>query len=119
MRILITGAGGMLGHALAPVLEESHQVVGLSREDCDLCDEGAVREIFHFQKPDMVVHLAAFTNVDACELEPEKAKAWNELAILNVAMEAGKQMLHVVREGNIFLRMANLSVVRNSQLTDK
>lgn len=89
MRILITGAGGMLGHALVPVLQAHHEVVCLTREDCDLCDEHAVRRIFQCQKPDMVVHLAAFTNVDACELEPEKAQAWNEVATLRVA-EAAK-----------------------------
>lgn len=88
MRILVTGAAGMLGHALIPVLEENHDVVGLTRKDCDLCDENIVGKIFRRQKPDMVVHLAAFTNVDGCELDPEKAKATNELATLNVAKAA-------------------------------
>jgi dTDP-4-dehydrorhamnose reductase len=88
MRILVTGASGMLGHALIPVLEEEHEVVGLTRTDCDLCEESSVRKIFLRQKPDMVVHLAAFTNVDGCELDPEKAKAWNEFATLNVAKAA-------------------------------
>lgn len=88
MRILVTGASGMLGHALIPVLESDHEVVGLTRTDCDLCDENTVRKIFLRQQPDMVVHLAAFTNVDGCELDPEKARAWNELATLSVAKAA-------------------------------
>lgn len=88
MRIIVTGAGGMLAHALLPVLEADHQVVGLTRKDCDLCDEHAVRRIFREQKPDTVFHLAAFTNVDACEIEPDKAKASNEIATLNVARAA-------------------------------
>lgn len=98
MRILVTGAGGMLGHALVPVLEAQHQVIGLTRKDCDLCDELAVREFFLLQKPDMAIHLAAFTNVDACEFEFEKAKAGNEIATLNVAKATrlvGAPMLYI------------------------
>jgi len=97
MRILVTGAAGMLGRALVPVLEERHQVVRLTRSDCDLCDEDAVREIFQLGKPDTVMHLAAFTNVDACEREPQKAKEQNEVATRNVARAAkhvGATMLY-------------------------
>jgi dTDP-4-dehydrorhamnose reductase len=88
MRVLVTGATGMLGHALVPDLEVDHAVFTLTRRDCDLCDEGAVREIFELQRPDMVVHLAAYTNVDGCELDPQKANASNVRATLNVAKAA-------------------------------
>lgn len=90
MRILVTGAGGMLAHALVPVLEQDHEVFGLTRKDCDLGDENRVGKMFLRQQPDMVVHLAAFTNVDGCELDPEKANASNGLATLNVAKAAAK-----------------------------
>ena len=91
MRIVVTGAGGMLGQALVPILEADHQVTGLTRKDGDLCDEAAVTEVLKRHQPDLVIHLAAFTQVDACEIEPEKAKAWNEIATLNVA-RAAKQL---------------------------
>lgn len=98
MRILVTGSAGMLGHALVPELESEHQVIGLTRRDCDLCDAPAIRERALVERPDVVIHLAAFTNVDTCELEPEKAKAGNEIATLNVAQaakQAGAAMLYI------------------------
>jgi dTDP-4-dehydrorhamnose reductase len=97
MRILVTGATGMLGHALVPVLEERHQVVRLTRNDCDLCDESAVSGIFQLEKPEIVMHLAAFTNVDACERVPQKAEKQNAEATRNVARAAkqiGAAVLH-------------------------
>lgn len=98
MRIVVTGAAGMLGHALVPVLKADHQVIGLTIEDCDLCEKDAVRKIFLRHNPDTVIHLAAFTNVDACEFEPEKARAGNEIATLNVAeatREVGAALLYI------------------------
>ncbi|HET7213371.1 MAG TPA: dTDP-4-dehydrorhamnose reductase [Terriglobia bacterium] len=88
MRILVTGAAGMLGRALAPLLEEEHEVIGLTRNECELSDESAVQKAFRIYKPGIVVHLAALTNVDGCELDPQKAEAWNALATLNVAKAA-------------------------------
>lgn len=88
MRIIVTGATGMLGHALVPLLKVEHKVIELTRKDCDLCDEDAVLETVQLYEPELVVHLAAFTHVDGCEREPEKAKAWNETATFNVAKAA-------------------------------
>lgn len=88
MRIVVTGARGMLGSVLTPLLKVDHEVVELTRKDCDLTDQGAVRQVLRINSPDLVIHLAALANVDGCEREPEKAKAWNATATLNVAIAA-------------------------------
>lgn len=58
MRILITGAGGMVGGALADRLQDSHDVVGLRRADVDLLDAPSVAETVARVAPDVLVHAA-------------------------------------------------------------
>lgn len=63
-RIVVTGATGFLGRHLLPILEEqygSDRVVGLSRRDYDLLDPRDVRKMFEERRPDVVVHLAAYS----------------------------------------------------------
>lgn len=72
MRALITGAGGQLGTDLLHAFGED-QVVGLSHADLDVTDEPAVVAAVRDHAPDVVVHAAAFTRVDACESDPDTA----------------------------------------------
>ena len=98
MRILMTGANGMLAYALAPVLQRDHQVTGLDIADCDIRDQDAVRSAFLAQRPELAVHLAAFTNVDGCELDCGAAMDCNAQGTRNVALackEIGAAMLYM------------------------
>ncbi len=81
MRALVTGAQGMLGGDLCRLLGEAQhllqercQVIGLGRADLDVRDEAAVHGLIADVRPDVVFHLAAMTDVDACEQAP--AEAW-------------------------------------------
>ncbi len=63
-RILVTGATGFLGRHLLPVLVRRYgdeQVMGVSRRDYDLADPADVRRMFTEQKPQIVIHLAAYS----------------------------------------------------------
>ncbi|MBI5189582.1 MAG: dTDP-4-dehydrorhamnose reductase [Nitrospirae bacterium] len=73
MKILVTGAAGMLGSDIVDRLKGRHEVVGVTRHDFDILDELMVRGYLLQEKPDWVIHSAAFTNVDGCEKEPDKA----------------------------------------------
>ncbi|MSR76853.1 MAG: dTDP-4-dehydrorhamnose reductase [Candidatus Omnitrophica bacterium] len=86
MKILITGAGGMLGTELSHVFSSQVETIGLGRSDrqlpiryisCDLTDENAVSTILLKEKPDWIFHTAAMTQVDLCETEREKALLQN------------------------------------------
>lgn len=99
MRVLVTGAGGMLAQAVVPTLEAAgHEVVAFGRATLDVTDAAAVRAAVAKAKPDWVCHLAAYTNVDGCETEVERAFLVNGLGARNAAVaahEVGAAVLHV------------------------
>ena len=87
MKILLTGAGGMLGRVLAPCLESrGHVIKGLSREELDVTQYAQVMELIEFAKPDLVIHSAAYTKVDQAESEPELAYLINGWGTENIAL---------------------------------
>ena len=68
MKLLVTGAGGMLARAVVPALQSrGHEVTPLTRAQLDVTDGDAVRRAVASARPDWVCHLAAYTDVDGCE----------------------------------------------------
>jgi len=95
MRILVTGAGGMLGLDVAAAAGAAgHEVVALARADLDVSDAGAVRAAVAASGPDAIVNCAAWTDVDGAEAEPDAARAVNADGAGNVAV-AGVRVVHV------------------------
>ncbi len=87
MKILLTGAGGMLGRVLAPCLESrGHLVKGLPREELDVTNYEQVAELVSYAKPDLVMHSAAYTRVDQAESEPDLAYLINGYGTENIAV---------------------------------
>lgn len=90
MKVLVTGARGMLGSDLCEALAGKHEVRGVDIEDFDVTDAGAVREALAAGRPEVVVHCAAWTDVDGCERDPERAFLHNGWGTRNVARGAGE-----------------------------
>lgn len=89
MRLLVTGAGGMLARALVPALEaKGHQVTRFTHAELDVTRCPDVRRAVRDAAPDWVVHLAAYTDVDGCEKDPDRAFIVNGLGARNAAMAA-------------------------------
>src|SRR3972149_4574676 len=92
MRALLTGAKGMLGQALVQVLGPMHELVPLGHADLDVSDLTATRAALNRVAPELVIHSAAWTDVDGCERDPDRAFRINALGSRNVALacrEAG------------------------------
>lgn len=89
MRLLITGAGGMLGADVAAVASRAgHEVAAFTRADLDITDAGAVLAAVREASPDAVVNCAAWTDVDGAEGDEPAATAVNAAGAGNVAAAA-------------------------------
>jgi dTDP-4-dehydrorhamnose reductase len=85
VRILVTGGRGMLGHDLCTLLAQEHKVIGVDIEEFDITQLEAVEEVVA-RNPERVCHLAANTDVDGCELDPDKAYMVNGLGTRHIAL---------------------------------
>lgn len=87
MKIAITGSDGQLGRALRKVTADadSHEVISLTHAEFDISALSAVTTLAEL-KPDIVIHTAAMTNVDACARDPVEAFRVNAFGTQNVAL---------------------------------
>ena len=99
MRVLVTGAGGQLGiDVVGACTEAGDQVFGFDRAHLDVADRSAVLGAVTSLRPDVVVNCAAWTAVDLCEDEPDRAFLHNATAVRWVAEachRAGAHLVHV------------------------
>jgi dTDP-4-dehydrorhamnose reductase len=99
MRVLVTGAGGQLGHDVVVACDAAgDEVLSADRSRLDVTDRDAVLGAITSTRPDAVINCAAFTKVDACETEHEKAFVANGLAVrwlVEGCRRAGSHLVHV------------------------
>ena len=99
MRLLVTGAAGMLGRDVVTAAGDvGHEVVALARVDLDITDAAAVRAAVRRSRPDAVVNCAAWTDVDGAESAEVTATDVNGAGAGNVAhaaAEAGARLIHL------------------------
>lgn len=97
MRVLVTGAGGQLGHDTVSVCTAAGDTVhAFDRATLDVANRDAVLGAITALRPDAVIHCAAWTAVDACESDPAKAFTVNALAVRWVAEACHRVGAHLV-----------------------
>jgi dTDP-4-dehydrorhamnose reductase len=98
MRLLVLGAGGQVGCAVAAVASGAHEVIAKTRAELDIADAAAVSRIVSEVKPDWIVNGAAYTAVDLAEDESVRAATINDIAVgilADAAVRTGARLLHV------------------------
>ena len=68
MKMLVTGANGMLGQDLCPYFEKKgYEILRTDYDTLDICNEEMTKKVVSNYKPDIIIHCAAYTNVDKAE----------------------------------------------------
>ena len=97
-KLLLFGAGGRLGAALARAYREDWKVVALGRREGDLSSPETVASIVRQEKPAIVINSAAMTNVDVCETERDLATTVNADAagaLARACTDCGARLIHI------------------------
>lgn len=97
MKVFVTGAGGQVGREVVDHFGAcGDSVVAAARADLDVADRSAVMAAIVSTRPDVIVHCASWTAVDACESDPDRAFAVNALGTRHVMEAARRAGAHVV-----------------------
>jgi dTDP-4-dehydrorhamnose reductase len=100
VRVLITGGAGQLGRDLAAILGVN--AFALDRMECDLTNPESVSAAVDRVRPDAIVNAGAWTDVDGCEGDPDRARLVNATGAEHVARAAGDALVVQVSTDYVF-----------------
>ena len=119
-KILVTGANGMLGQDLCPILEdEGYEVIETDIQNLDITNFDEVKRVLLEDKPDAVIHCAAYTNVDKAEEDLETARKINVLGTENLAKICGENNITLVYISTDYVFDGGLEKGNSYKPTDK
>ncbi|MFC9711223.1 dTDP-4-dehydrorhamnose reductase [Paenibacillus sp. NPDC056933] len=99
MKVLVTGANGQLGRDMVLLLEkEGHDVLACDREQLDITDQLQCNDVISSYHPEVIIHCAAYTAVDAAETDVDGAYQVNATGTRNIAVAAeqtGAKLIYI------------------------
>ncbi|MGG4126627.1 dTDP-4-dehydrorhamnose reductase [Paenibacillus illinoisensis] len=99
MKVLVTGANGQLGRDVVLLLEkEGHSVLACARDELDITDQVECNNVISTYHPEVVIHCAAYTAVDAAETDVDGAYQVNATGTRNIAVAAeqtGAKLIYI------------------------
>ncbi len=97
VKVLITGGAGQLGSDLVLSAQNcGHELFATRHSDLDITDKTQVTEMIRAAEPEAIIHAAAWTAVDECESNPQKAMAVNRDGTANIVSAARKVGARVI-----------------------
>src|SRR6187549_3052652 len=117
MKVLVTGAGGLLGSKLTHLLGAQEGVVQIATarqplpglpanttfQSLDITDATGIERAFNEARPDVVINTAAMTQVDDCELQREKCWSQNVTSVEHLARACEKHGVHLIHVSTDFI----------------
>ncbi len=104
MRLFITGIKGQLGSEIARQASNDHDVIGGDLPEFDITNRSQVAAAIAVHRPALIIHCAAFTNVDAAARDPETAYRINGLGTQNIALACAENNIEIlyISTGEVF-----------------
>ena len=84
MKILVTGAGGLLGSTILSMFKDTFHIVGYTKRDLDVVNYKDVQKKISFENPDVIIHGAANTNAEECQVNKNLAYNVNAIGTQNI-----------------------------------
>jgi dTDP-4-dehydrorhamnose reductase len=100
-KVLVTGSNGMLGSTFVSMMGKSFSISVLP-SGLDIADTLNIKKILNKIKPDIIFHAAAYTDVDGCELDPDKAYRTNVLGtenLISFCRDFGAKLIYISSTG--------------------
>lgn len=108
-KIIVFGANGQLGKSLKLIKDKTFVFKFLTKSQCNILNFKEIEKEINYFKPNFIINCAAFTNVDLCEVQKDKALKINSFAVLNILKILEKKNIKFIQISTDYIFNGNLA----------